>query len=87
MRDSERHVNGSAPVNLIEGPTEVKCPHCKRGVLHVVARAGQHQLICHECERPLADGPHRGVDRSPDTSRDSSAIVWASASASKGLLK
>jgi hypothetical protein len=79
MRDSERHVNAGAPINriegLLEGPTEVKCPHCKRGLLHVVARTGRHQLVCHECEGSLADGPQSGDERSGATSRDSSAIV------------
>jgi len=87
MRDSERHVNAGAPDNLIEGPTEVRCPHCKRGLLHVVARTGRHQLVCHECDGSLEDGPQRGADRSSASSRDSSAMVWASTSASKGLLK
>lgn len=60
MRDSERHVNSGAPLNLSEGPTEVKCPHCKRGLLHVVARTGRHHLVCHECDGSLDDGPQRG---------------------------
>lgn len=87
MRDSERHVNTAAPTNLSEGPTEVKCPQCKRGLLHVVTRAGRPQLVCHECEGDLADAPQRGADRAGSASRDNSAIVWASTSASKGLLK
>lgn len=73
MRDSERHAISGAPGNLIEGPTEVKCPQCKRGLLHVVMRAGRHQLVCHECEGP-PDESQPAADRS-DPSHDSSAIV------------